>query len=111
MLARLSQWVEWFLEQAEVFGVMLSRDIAFTGNQCIYRKYSTVTETDDGCVIDVSAARSLDFDDLGDLLYVSFQNDSLPVSCEGGEMRLYESRRKFKTYEIRVRENRIKFRF
>ena len=90
---------------------MLSRDIAFTGNQCIYRKNSTVTETEDGCVIDVSCARALDFDDLGDVLYVSFRNDSLPTSCEGGEMRLYESKREFKTYEVRATENVIKFRF
>ena len=110
-LVRLGQWVDWFHEQAEAFGLMLSRDVAFTGRQCIYRKNSTVTETEDGCVIDVSAARAQDFDDLGDVFYVSFRNDSLPTSCEGAEMRLYETKRDFSTYEIRTRENVIKFGF
>ena len=80
--------------------MMLSRDIRFTGNQCIYRKNSTLTVTENECIIDVSAARALDFDDLGNELYVSFRNDSLPKSCTGGEMTLYESKKEFKTYKI-----------
>ena len=110
-LARLEQWVEWFREQAEVFGVMLSRDIAFTGNQCIYRKNSTVEVMEDSCIIDVSGARALDFDDLGDVFYVSFRNDSLPKQCIGGDMRLYESKKNFKTYRVQIFDNVIRFDF
>jgi len=108
-LVRLEQWVDWFRKQAEVFGLMLSRDIAFTGNQCIYRKNSTVTEKEHFCEIDVTAARSLDFDDLGDVCYISFRNDSLPLSCEGGEFTLYESKKNFKTYRVVCRESLLRF--
>ena len=108
-LERLGQWVNWFHRQAENFGLMLSRDIAFTGRQCIYRKNSTVTVRENECVIDVSAARALDFDDLGNVLYVSFQNDSLPRSCTGGEMELYEEKKGFKTYRVTAHENVLHF--
>ena len=106
---RIDSWVEWFNKQAEVFGVMLSRDMRFTGNQCIYRKNSTLTETKNKITLDITRARLLGFDDLGDEIYVSFKNDFLPTFCEGGEMELYEEKKNFKTYRITAHENIINF--
>ena len=110
-LERLGQWVAWFNRQAEVFGVMLSRDIAFTANQCVYRKNSEIKMEADGCIIDVSGAQKLGFSELCDELYVSFKNDSLPKTCIGGEMELYESHKNFKTYKVKVLNPVMKFAF
>ena len=108
-LARLGDWIEYFNRQAEVFGIMLSRDIRFTGNQSIYRKNSTVTYEEGKCIVDVSAARSLGFDDLGDVFYISFKNDSLPKTLQGGKMELYESKNNFKTYQITCESDILEF--
>ena len=110
-LERLGQWINYFRRQAEVFGLMISRDIAFTGRQCIYRKNSTITFTDNECIVDTSAADKLDFDDLGDTFYISFANENLPKSCTGGEMKLYESKNNFKTYEVKKQGSIVKFGF
>lgn len=108
-LERLGQWISYFKRQAEVFGLMLSRDIAFTGRQCIYRKNSEITYDGNTCIVDTTPARKLGFDDLGDTFYISFRNENLPKSCEGGVMRLYESKDKFKTYEVKVEADILKF--
>lgn len=106
---RIPQWVEWFKRQSEVFGLMLSRDMRFTGNQCIYRKNSVVTVDGDKCTVDVSGALALGFDDLGNEFYISFKNDSLPKSCTGGKMELYEEKKNFKTYKIICESAKIEF--
>jgi len=108
-LERLGQWINYFNRQAEVFGLMLSRDIAFTGRQCIYRKNSTVTFVGDECIVDTTGAEALGFDDLGDTFYVSFKNENLPKSCTGGTMELYESKEKFKTYKITKEADVVRF--
>ncbi|MBE6645483.1 MAG: hypothetical protein E7612_08955 [Ruminococcaceae bacterium] len=110
-LARLGDWIEYFQRQAEVFGIMLSRDIRFTGNQSIYRNNSKISYEDGRCIVDISDALALDFDDLGKEFYISFKNDSLPKSCEGGKMELYESKNNFKTYKITYENKIIKFSF
>ena len=110
-LERLGQWINYFRRQAEVFGLMISRDIAFTGRQCIYRKNSTIAFTDNECIVDTSAADKLGFDDLGDTFYISFANENLPKSCTGGEMKLYESKNNFKTYEVKKQGSIVKFGF
>ncbi len=110
-LERLGQWINYFNRQAEVFGLMLSRDIAFTGRQCIYRKNSKITFTAGECIVDTSDAERLGFDDLGDTFYISFRNENLPKSCTGGVMTLYESKNNFKTYEIKKQGSVVKFAF
>ena len=108
-LERLGQWITYFKRQAEVFGLMLSRDITFTGRQCIYRKNSKITFTENECIVDTTEAQNLPFDDLGDTFYISFANENLPKSCAGGEIELYESKKNFKTYKVTKKENVVKF--
>ena len=88
---------------------MLSRDMRFTGNQCIYRKNSTVTLEGDICTVDISGALNLNFEDLGCEFYISFKNNSLPKSCTGGKMELYEEKKNFKTYRITYENSKIEF--
>ena len=108
-LERLGQWITYFNRQAEVFGMMLSRDIAFTGRQCVYRKNSKITFAENECIVDISDALKYGFEDLGCEFYVSFKNDSLPQSCDGGVIELYESRKRFKTYKVTALNSIIRF--
>nr|MBQ4317994.1 hypothetical protein [Clostridia bacterium] len=106
---RLGYWITYFNRQAEVFGMMISRDIAFTGRQCIYRKNSKIAVSENECTVDITDALAGGFEDLGRDIYISFRNDSLPKVCDGGTMELYESRREFKTYKVTANGNIIRF--
>jgi hypothetical protein len=108
-LDRLGDWIKYFKRQSEIFGLMLSRDIRFTGNQSIYRHMAKLECTETECTVDLTEALALDFDDLDNIFYISFKLDSLPKSCEGAVMELYEEKGKFNTYKVTFTEKTVKF--
>lgn len=106
-IERLDAWIDFFRRQSEVFGAMLSKDIAFTTNQQYYRLFSDINIEDEKCVIDLSNVQNKKNVKGNDTFYVSFKNELVPTSCEGGEMKLYETHKEFKTYEIKHHANKV----
>lgn len=93
-------WVDYFKRQAEVFGVMLARDNAFSCSQTLYSKYAKIEECDGKYVIDLSAVDAIDAVGKKNEFYVSLKNGEEPKSSVGGEVSLYEVKENFKTYKI-----------
>ena len=110
-LLRLDDWVDFFKRQSEVFGAMLSKDMAFSANQQFYRMLSKITFEENKCIIDITEALEMKNVKGSDVFYISFKNGTDPVSCEGGEMKLYETHNEFKTYEIRHSSDKITLSF
>lgn len=103
-LERLDAWKAFFERQAEVFGIMISKDLAMAHHQLLYRNFGTVEERD-GCVkIDLSKVDEMAPWAPREPLYISVKNGSEPVSCEGGILTEYESRKEFKTYKVKRTE-------
>ena len=92
-------WIEFYKREAEKFGTMMSRDIAFAAAQGFYHYYAKTEETKNGCRFDLTEAREL----MGGRkapLYLSVQNGIAPKETEGVTVSLYEEKQNFKTYEI-----------
>ena len=106
-LERLDKWIKFFRRQSEVFGAMLSKDIAFTTNQQYYRLFSKITTDDAKCVIDLSDVQAKKNVKGNDTFYVSFKNGLVPSSIEGGEIKLYEAHNEFSTYEIKHTADKV----
>ena len=94
-------WIDYFKRQSEIFGVMLSRDIAFSASQHLYRKFSKLTIENGQLVIDVSEAIKNGCDFTSGELYVSIKKESLPKEISGGILELYETHEGFVTYRIK----------
>ena len=86
---------------------MISRNIAFSTNQQFYRLYSSITEQNGKCIIDLSSALEKKNVKGNDTLYVSFKNGLVPASIEGGTIKLYETHNEFSTYEIRHNADKV----
>ena len=97
----LEPWVKWFKKQAEIFGVMLSKDIAFCSNQHLYRMYSKVTLEKNMLTIDVSDVVKTSKIKLDDEFYVSIKNGLTPISATGGTIELHETHKDFKNYKVK----------
>lgn len=100
-------WVDYLKRQAEIFGLMLSKDATFSASQAFYAIYSTVTETDGGAVIDVSEARAKAPTWVESSFYVSIAKERAPKGVEGGSVELYEEHKDFNTYKVRFDSDRI----
>ena len=110
-LERLPAWIDYFKRQSEVFDAMLSKDIAFTANQQFYRNYAALTvsegEGECRCEIDVSEALKQKNTELDNVFYVNIKHETRPVSCDGGEISLYEKHKVFDTYKIRHTKDKV----
>lgn len=106
-LERVENWAAYFKKQSEIFGLMTSKDIAFAGNQCIYRTYSTIETEKNIIKIDVSRAASISPRHTFGEFYVSLKNDLIPKEVNGGSIELYETHNEFKTYKIKHTEKII----
>ena len=104
-------WVAYLNRQADYFGAMLSRDIAFAANQEIHLSYARVELSDASCVIDLSALNSVPFEEIRKELYVSVEKGRVPTECKGGTLSLYETRDGFDNYKIEYTSDRIEIRF
>lgn len=94
-------WIDYFKRQSEVFGFMLARNIGECSTQAIYKNYATLTETDTGLTLDLTAADDRGANALGDELYLSLRRGTEPATCLGGEISLYEEKQGFNTYKIK----------
>lgn len=101
----LGGWVKYFKKQSEIFGLMISRDIAFSSSQHVYRRFSKVTCQDNKIVIDLTEALNKPTTCLSGEVYVSIKNGVTPKSAIGGEITLYETHKEFKTYKIKHTNN------
>ena len=94
------KWVAYFKKQAEIFGVMISKDIAFSGNQHIYRDLAKITYGEKSISInleDVFNQKSLIPDNE---FYISVKNGLYPISGKGCTFEEYEKHNEFTTYKI-----------
>ena len=92
-------WIEFYKREAEKFGTMISRDIAFATAQGFYHYFAKVEETKNGYRFDLTEARTLNNGRKAPL-YLSVQNGFTPKKTEGITVSLYEEKQNFKTYEI-----------
>ena len=92
-------WIEFYQREAERFGTMLSRDIAFATEQAFYHYFAKTERTATGYRIDLSEAKA-QFSGGANKLYLSFKNGCTPKSAEGAALSLYEVKRDFSTYEL-----------
>jgi len=100
-LERVENWKKFFERQSEIFGLMVSKDIAFAGNQCIYRNYSKVDVEKNIIKIDVTKASTISPKHTFGEFYVSLKNNLVPKSVNGGSIEIYETHKEFKTYKVK----------
>lgn len=94
----------YFLSCAEVFGTILSRDVAFYSTQALYKRFARTEEENGVFTVDVSAVPK----PVGNLgkFYISTK---APIKThEGCEISLYETKETHLTYEITPTANIIK---
>lgn len=96
----LPDWIAYFKRQSEIFGVMLSKDIAFSANQLLYCQNAKLTFEEHKCIIDLKDVMKQDFVERKNEFYISFKNQLRPKEAIGGTMELYETHRNFRTYKI-----------
>ena len=100
-LEGVKAWGRYMRRQAEIFGVMLSKDTAFAASQGVYRRYASVEETKDGLAIDLTA---VDGAGVSPLLYndfyISIEKGISPKIKKGGTISLYEEHKDFNNYKI-----------
>ncbi len=99
-LKNVEKWADFFKRQSEIFGLMISKDIAFAGSQCVYHTYSKLDFEDKKIKIDISDCIEKGKDYLSGKFYVSLKNDLTPSEVKGGSIELYETHNDFKTYKI-----------
>lgn len=104
-------WVGYLERQAEIFGAMLSRDIAFAANQEIHLTYSKLELEGNKCTVDLSAVKDVDFEEKEQVFFVSIEKGRLPSGCVGGKISLYESHEKFDNYKIEYADEKIEILF
>ena len=99
-LKYLSNWVDYFNRQSEIFGLMISRDFGFYFNQQMYYQFAKIDAVENGFEVDFSKMPDLPDDIIKNEFYISLANDIEPQNCIGGNIELYESKNKFKTYRV-----------
>jgi len=93
-------WVNFYKRQGEIFGSMNARDLAQAVNQLFYVEFATLSEADGVWTVDLSPVKAQALDCHKNEFFLSFQNGTSPLSCEGGEITLYETHNEFSTYKI-----------
>lgn len=104
-MENLEGWIRYWDNHGEMFGCIISRDIAFAHYQKLYVHTAKVEEKDGGIVIDFTESdKLLDEANLPagkrpDLFISIKKGEKMPV-CEGGTISEYETRRDFINYKI-----------
>jgi len=96
----LEKWVRFFERQADVFGIIMSEDIAFAHKQLLIKKYYTIEEKNGRIKIDCSKADALSPVDFDTPIYISVKNGTAPFECEGGTMTVHSVRKGHTNYKI-----------
>ena len=99
-MERVPAWIDYFKRQAECFGVMLSRDNGFAASQALYYRFAQMEMGDGKCTIDLEQVDAQKTAGLTNQFYISLKNGLEPVGCTGGQIRLYETKKEFCTYQI-----------
>ncbi len=99
-LDNVDKWVNYIKRQAEVFGYMLSKDIAFAGSQALYHKYSKFDLTDNVLTINLEDVDKQNAPELSKEFYVSIKNDKHLKDCVGADCEVYETHNEFVTYKL-----------
>ncbi len=98
-IERVDDWKSFFDRQAEVFGMIISRDIEFAHYQELYRAYAVITEEKDCIKIDLTKVDEMS-PEKNMPFYLSFANGREPTECKGGKITLYETKKDFKNYKF-----------
>ena len=110
-LDHVEAWKNYLNRQAEYFGCMLSRDIAFAANQELHATRAKLEYTDSSCKIDLSALSTVEFDKTEKVFFISVKNGKTPVKCIGGECALYEAHEDFSNYKIEYSSDTVELLF
>ena len=101
----IGRWIDYFKNESEVFGTMLSKDLAFAGNQLFYHHHAKVEETKTGYRFDLEEVKKKKSAHHPDTFYLSVKKGTKPTAGIGAQLSLYEEHRDFDTYEIQHFEN------
>lgn len=96
----IGDWIAYFKRQSEEFGCMLSKDILFAASQIVYSAKAKMEFEGNKCIIDLKDVDASGAKALKNEFYISFKNDTVPKECKGGEIKLFEEKKNFKTYKI-----------
>lgn len=107
----LPDWIAYFKRQAEIFGLMLSKDISFAANQLLYVQHAKLLFEENKCIIDLHDVVNHEFSERTNEFYISFRNGCMPKECLGGKMEIYEMHTGFRTYKISHDENTVQILF
>jgi hypothetical protein len=107
-MENVEDWVDFYERQSEIFGIMISRDIKFAANQAQYARFTDLTFTDNEVILDFDRVDKSSAIDTSDEVYISLKNSIRPLGIEGGEIYLYESHERFRTYKIRRQSTIVK---
>ena len=97
----IGRWVEYLERNRAVFGFVAAKCTEEAVNQHFYCNYAKMDVADGVISIDLCGIEDKKLDCHIDEFFISFKNDSLPTSCEGGEMSVYEEMGDFTTYKIK----------
>ena len=106
----VSAWVDFYRRQAEIFGIIISRDMEFAAQQAQYADLTDTNYTDTEVIFNFERVDRSGTLLVGDEVYVSIANHLRPLSVTGGELSLYESRAKFRTYKIKRQDKTVRLR-
>ncbi len=99
-LESIGRWIDYFKAEAEVFGTMISKDLAFAGNQLFYHHYTKTQRSADGYRFDLSEVKRRKSAHHPDEFFISLKKGIRPEAGFGAEISLYEEHREFDTYKI-----------
>ena len=99
-LERLDAWKAFFARQAEVFGLILSRDMVMAHHQLLYRNFAVITENNGQIQIDLTDIDKMLPPAPGEPLYISIRNTEQTPVCRGGILKVSEQHTQFTTYQI-----------
>lgn len=106
-LEYLEDWAAYFKRQAEIFGLMLSKDIAFAANQLLYVQHAKLEQNDDTCTIDLAEVLKQDMPKRRNEFYISLKNGIRPTGCVGGTVEVYEAHKDFTNYKITHTDDKV----
>jgi len=97
---RIEAWANYFKRHEDIFGVMLAKDVLFATSQAVYNRFAKVTETETGCVVDLTEVDGKGAIGLKNEFYISMRGGAKPKTVTGGTAEVYNTRKDFVTYKI-----------
>ena len=98
-LDNLDRWKAYFDRNAAVFGIMLSKDIAFAHHQQLLRAYSRVEDEGSAVAVELAGADAIYPAIRKEPVYISVLGAETP-KCEGGEICVWDRQQDFTTYRV-----------